>query len=172
MKKNVNIIGGGCAGFSLAKNLRNNKNLRIKIYDKDHNHEHYWGFWNFNIVKDAFNLSEKNWNKWKIISSNKEKTFFSSKHAYCALMRNRWINYCKKLCKDAKVSIINKRITENDNRLYLGKKEIAGDMIFDSRQPKNEKNVMLQHFYGLTVVSNRKVFDDSTAILMDFRWGL
>ena len=84
-------------------------------------------------------------------------------------MRNRWINYCKKLCKDAKVSIINKRITENDNRLYLGKKEIAGDMIFDSRQPKNEKNVMLQHFYGLTVVSNRKVFDDSTAILMDFR---
>ncbi|MGB1864008.1 MAG: lycopene cyclase family protein, partial [Candidatus Puniceispirillum sp.] len=41
--------------------------------------------------------------------------------------------------------------------------------IFDSRPPKVADGVMLQHFVGFEVRAAAGSFDDSTAILMDFR---
>ena len=39
----------------------------------------------------------------------------------------------------------------------------------DSRPPRASRNAMLQHFLGQEIEVERPVFDDSTAILMDFR---
>ena len=46
--------------------------------------------------------------------------------------------------------------------------DIENDVIFDSRPPRMNGKVMLQHFYGVEVETKMPVFDDSKAILMDF----
>ncbi|GIR00728.1 MAG: hypothetical protein CM15mP9_4310 [Methanobacteriota archaeon] len=42
-------------------------------------------------------------------------------------------------------------------------------LTFDSRPPRASRNAMLQHFLGQEVIVDKPVFDDTTAILMDFR---
>ena len=47
MKKTIEIIGGGCAGFSLVKRAKELKEFNIKLYTymkENKNVDHYWGF--------------------------------------------------------------------------------------------------------------------------------
>ena len=58
MKKNIQIIGGGCAGFSLAKYSRQLKDYEVEIYENKNNkidNDHYWGFWRTSTMKEASN---------------------------------------------------------------------------------------------------------------------
>ena len=59
------------------------------------------------------------------------------------------------------------------NDVKIISEEEAGKMnpklTFDSRPPRASRNAMLQHFLGQEIEVDRPVFDDSTAILMDFR---
>ena len=169
MKKNIQIIGGGCAGLSLAKYLNQLKDYEIKVYENKNNkiiNDHYWGFWKINSMNEAFKISEKKWHRWKIISYEEENFFNSEKYPYCALTRKNWLNYCKKL---SNVKIINKKVIKKDNKFFLGDKKLKGNFIFDSRQPDLNENVMLQHFHGTIIECKEKVFDSNVATLMDFR---
>ena len=60
MKKTIEIIGGGCAGFSLAKRAKELKEFNIKLYtylNENKNVDHYWGFWNTKKTDDALKKS-------------------------------------------------------------------------------------------------------------------
>ena len=172
MKKNIQIIGGGCAGFSLARYSNQLKDYEIEIYEDKNNkidNDHYWGFWQTSDMKEASKVSEKKWYGWKIINYDKENYFYSDNHPYCALTRKNWITYCKKLIKKSDVRIIHKKIIQKDNNLFLGDNKLNGNFIFDSRQPNLNKNILLQHFYGTVIECKEEVFDKKIAILMDFR---
>ena len=47
--------------------------------------------------------------------------------------------------------------------------QMSPKLTFDSRPPRASRNAMLQHFLGQEVIVDKPVFDDNTAILMDFR---
>ena len=172
MTKTIEIIGGGCAGFSLIKRAKELKGFEIKLYTdikETENYDHYWGFWNTKKTTDAFKNSEKIWYKWKIITEEKEKLFETSNYPYCAISRKKWINNCRILSKNFNVKIVNQKVIEKNNNFYAGNEKLAGDFIFDSRQPKIKNNILLQHFHGLTLDFEEDVFDENIAVLMDFR---
>ena len=172
MKKNIQIIGGGCAGFSLAKYSRQLKDYEVEIYENKNNkidNDHYWGFWRTSTMKEASKISEQKWHRWKIINYDKENHFYSDNYPYCAVTRKNWITYCKKLSNQSNVKIINKKIIEKDNILFVGDNKLNGNFIFDSRHPNINENIMLQHFHGTVVECKEEVFDKRIATLMDFR---
>ena len=47
--------------------------------------------------------------------------------------------------------------------------ELETETVFDSRPQLTSKGTLYQHFVGWTIQSSTPIFDDSTAILMDFR---
>ncbi len=172
MKKTIEIIGGGCAGFTFIKNAKHLKNFKIKIYtdlkEKAFSN-HYWSFWNTMQTFDASIKAERKWYKWKIITNESEKIFQSSSYPYCTISRRKWIKSCELMSKNFNVKIINETVVKKNKYYYAGEKKLKGDFIFDSRPPKFKKNTMLQHFYGLVFDFEENIFDEDTAILMDFR---
>lgn len=89
MKRVIDIIGGGCAGFSLAKHAKSLKNYTINLYTlgEAEKKDHYWGFWKSNKIENLSNKPVKSWYNWKIINHNDENTFHSKQHPYCVIRK-------------------------------------------------------------------------------------
>ncbi len=171
MTKVIDIIGGGCAGFSLAKEAKNLKKFKVNIYTGGlkNNTDHYWGFWKHDVIEKSSNNIEKIWYNWKIITSNNEKIFYSKEHPYCVIRKKNWLDHSKYLANKFKVNIINKKVIEKKNNYFVDQKKLDGNFIFDSRLPNLNDDVLLQHFLGIEVECKEEKFDENTAILMDFR---
>ena len=172
-KLEINIIGGGCAGFSLARFSKSLKDYNFKLYlgdKKEKSQNHFWSFWKNNYVQDAYNNADHIWNKWAIITNNSNQTLSSKIYPYCALKSKSWIDYCQKKAIAGNVEIIEEKVFEKNNNFYtINNVKISGEYIFDSRPPMIPKNSLLQHFIGCVVHSKKNIFKTSTAILMDFR---
>ena len=57
IKKEINIIGGGCAALSLARLIRKLPNYKSNLFignKNKANKDHFWGFWKVKINDDAF----------------------------------------------------------------------------------------------------------------------
>ena len=168
--KNINIFGGGCAGFSFIRRSQEVKDASFKFYLGTENDEkdHYWGFWSNKYSNDFDKICLK-WNKWKIINYRNEKTFYSNQHPYCLINKKKWINFCKGKIHNSNVKMIKKKVEDINSKFFVDKKLIEGDYFFDCRNITFNKNILLQHFIGLTIETNENKFDPSTVILMDFR---
>ena len=74
VKKEVHIIGAGCAGLSLAKYLSatsNSNEYEIKFYgqkSKAFDNPHYWSFWSDQISLPVSQAIKKKWYQWQIVS--------------------------------------------------------------------------------------------------------
>ena len=87
IKKKINIIGGGCAGYSFIRRLDEIKNYKFNIYTGNQSdQDHFWGFWASEDTKDFDQICLK-WNSWKIINFQGESIFQSTKHPYCVINR-------------------------------------------------------------------------------------
>ena len=124
MTKVIDIIGGGCAGFSLAKEAKNLKKFKVNIYTGGlkNNTDHYWGFWKHDVIEKSSNNIEKIWYNWKIITSNNEKIFYSKEHPYCVIRKKNWLDHSKYLANKFKVNIINKKVIEKKNNYFVDQK--------------------------------------------------
>ncbi len=58
---------------------------------------------------------------------------------------------------------------KKNGNLFVKNKKIKGHLVFDSRPPKIPSNILLQHFEGFVVTSEKDVFDEEIVTLMDFR---
>ena len=158
-KADVILLGAGCANLSLAARANELINYEFTIIDPgiytDQNH--IWGFWRMPWLANTKPISRKSWYKWKIISENKSITHSTEVFPYTAINRNDWTDDCKK-------KAINNDIKFKDKFTKKYKSQII-----DSRPPKVPINNMLQHFVGHEVQTEKDVFDDTTAVLMDFR---
>ena len=78
-----------------------------------------------------------------------------------------------KLCLDQtnknQLKFFNNNVIKKKSNLFFKNSKLEGDLFLDSRKPDFQKNTMLQHFIGLTIKSEKNIFDSSTVILMDFR---
>ena len=158
------IIGGGCAGLSLAYELEIHKKLENKtlaIIDprNDYKRDKTWSFWK--VINHNFDdCIKKSWNNFSI------KTFNNFKDIKCDNFPYQSIDselFYKK---------INDVLKENKNiNFYKNIKDINTDnsFIFNSVPSfKIDKNNIWQHFHGIEIETQDSFFDDTIINLMDF----
>ena len=175
IKKEINIIGGGCAALSLARLIRNLPNYKFNLFigkKNKTNKDHFWGFWKVKINDDAYKKANHVWSKWSINTNDSKHILTSVKHPYCVIKRKKWLGICKKQLPSQKYTILENDVLEKDGQLFVKNKKINGDLVFDSRPPKIPSNILLQHFEGFVVTSEKDVFDEDIVTLMDFRLSL
>lgn len=172
INKEINIIGGGCAAFSFARLSNLLPNYRFNLFvgeNRNKQKDHFWGFWKNNFNDEAFINANHTWTKWAIQTKNSQLILESEKHPYCVIKRQKWLDLCKRKCKNKKIKIFENDVYEKSGKLFTHDQKIEGDLIFDSRPPIIPDNILLQHFVGFVINSKKDVFDEKTVILMDFR---
>ena len=172
INKEINIIGGGCSALSLARLINKLPNYKFNLFlgDKNKiNKDHFWGFWKFEINEDAYDNANHVWSKWSINTNDSKHILTSMKHPYCVIKRHLWLEICRKQLQSEKTTIFENDVLEKDDKLFIKNNKIKGNLVFDSRPPKLPSNVLLQHFEGFVVTSNKDVFDEKLVTLMDFR---
>ena len=158
------ILGGGCAGLSLAyeldiNNKINNKKLAIVEIRDEYKRDKTWSFWKVN----NHNFDDciiKSWNNFSINSKSGSHEVLNRDFPYQTI--DSGLFYKKILNKIGQ----NKNIEffKNTNQLNLDY-----PIIFNSI-PDEEKyeNKLWQHFKGIEIETSKNFFDDNILNLMDF----
>ena len=158
------IIGGGCAGLSLAYELEihrklENKTLAIIEPRQEYKKDKTWSFWK--VIPHNFNdCVKKNWRNFSINVPAKTKHLECSNYPYQSI--DSGLFYEK----------IIKKLKENKNIIfYKNIKEISlnNSFIFNSVPSIKTDNANLwQHFCGVEIETKNNFFDDKIINLMDF----
>ncbi len=158
------IIGGGCAGLSLAYQLEINDKLRDKTLAiietrKDYKRDKTWSFWK--VFDHKFeDCVIKTWNNFSINTSDDSQELVSEKFPYQSIDSGKF--YEK----------INLKISQNPNiNFFKNISEINTDsaLIFNSvYDGELDKSKLWQHFQGIEIETPKDIFDDEILNLMDF----
>ncbi len=158
------IIGGGCAGLSLAYELEiegklKNKTLAIIELREKYKRDKTWSFWkvfNHNFEDCVI----KSWNNFTVNSSESYHELTNKNFPYQSIDSGRF--YEK----------INSKLSANPNvNFFKNLKEINSEnsMIFNSVfENKPDKSELWQHFQGVEIETAKDIFDDEILNLMDF----
>lgn len=170
------IIGGGCAGLSLALSLSSkelNKTILILELRQEYVADRTWCFWN--VQEHPFEtLVEYSWKTWEVQWNQKKLSLTSSKFEYQCISSERFYQEAtSQLKKMPNVTLLmNSKVTEMTERSSdVLIKTSAGVFncatVFDSSQ-EGAKADLLQHFHGWKVCSQNAIFNPNTVTLMDF----
>jgi len=158
------IIGGGCAGLSLAYELQINDKLKDKTLAiveprKKYERDKTWSFWkvfNHNFEDCVI----KRWNNFTINISEKFHELNNKEFPYQSIDSGKF--YAK----------INSKLSENPNINFFEnineintEKALVFNSVFDD---KLDKSKLWQHFQGIEIETSRDIFDDEIMNLMDF----
>ena len=158
------IIGGGCAGLSLAYELEIHKKLKNKTLAiieprKEYKRDKTWSFWK--VTPHNFDdCVKKNWTNFSINITGNTNRLECNSYPYQSI--DSGLFYVK----------INNKLRENGNISFFNDlKEINSEnsFIFNS-VPTLKKNYLnlWQHFCGVEIESESDFFDDGIFNLMDF----
>jgi lycopene beta-cyclase len=158
------IIGGGCAGLSLAYELEIHNKLKDKSlaiieprleYKKDKT----WSFWK-TIDHNFEDCVKKSWKNFSINIPNKTKYLKCDKLPYQSI--DSELFYEK----------INSALKQNQNISFykdIGEISSNNSFIFNSVPSiGSAENKLWQHFKGVEIETTKNVFDDEVINLMDF----
>ncbi len=158
------IIGGGCAGLSLAYELEIHNKLKDKslaIIEPRLEYKKYktWSFWK-TIDHNFEDCVKKSWKNFSINIPNKTKYLKCDKLPYQSI--DSELFYEK----------INSALKQNQNiNFYKDIGEISSNnsFIFNSVPSMGSaENKLWQHFKGVEIETTKNVFDDEVINLMDF----
>ncbi len=158
------ILGGGCAGLSLAYSLEINKKLNDKTLAIVETRDEYkrdktWSFWK---VSDH-NFEDcviKSWNNFSINSKLGAHEVINKDYPYQAIDSGL---FYKKVLNEIKQ---NKNIQFFKN---IDQINLDNSFIFNSIPSKEDYQVNLwQHFKGIEIETEKDTFDDEIFNLMDF----
>ena len=158
------IIGGGCAGLSLAYELEIHNKLKDKSlaiieprleYKKDKT----WSFWK-TTDHNFEDCVKKSWKNFSVNIPNKTKYLRCDKLPYQSI--NSRLFYEK----------INSTLKQNKNISFykdISEISINNSFIFNSVPSiESAENKLWQHFKGVEIETTKNVFDDEVINLMDF----
>ena len=158
------IIGGGCAGLSLAYELEINDKLKDKTLAIIETREEYkrdktWSFWK--VFNHNFNdCVIKSWNNFTINSPDSSHELTNEKFPYQSIDSGK---FYKK---------INSKLSTNSNiSFYKNLSEINSEnsIIFNSVHDKElDISKLWQHFQGIEIETPKNIFDEEIINLMDF----
>ncbi len=158
------IVGGGCAGLSLAYELEIhkkliNKTLAIIEPRDEYKRDKTWSFWKI-IPHNFDDCVKKNWKNFSINIPNKTNFLECKKYPYQSI--DSGLFYKK----------INETLKKNRNiNFFKSISDINSEnsFIFNSVPELNiNNNGLWQHFYGVEVETKNNFFDDEIINLMDF----
>tara|TARA_A100001015_G_scaffold97702_1_gene108484 strand:+ start:2335 stop:3402 length:1068 start_codon:yes stop_codon:yes gene_type:complete len=158
------IIGGGCAGLSLAYELEINGKLKDKTLAiveprKEYNRDKTWSFWK--VFDHNFeDCVIKSWNSFTINSSESSQELICKKFPYQSIDSGKF--YEK----------INSKLSSNPNISFfknLNEINSKNSIIFNSVfKGKLDRSRLWQHFQGVEIETAKDIFDDEILNLMDF----
>ena len=158
------IIGGGCAGLSLAYELEVNNKLKEKTLAIIENRNQYnrdktWSFWK--VFDHNFeDCVIKNWNNFTINTPGSSQMLKSNKYPYQSIDSGK---FYKK---------INSKLSSNSNIVFfknLSEINSVNSIIFNSVfEGETDKSKLWQHFQGIEIETQKNMFDDEVLNLMDF----
>ena len=158
------IIGGGCAGLSLAYELEihekfKNKTLAIIEPRNDYIRDKTWSFWKV-AAHNFEDCVKHSWSNLSVNIPNQTKYVQCDNSPYqsidSGLFYEKIINTLKKNTNINFFKNINEISTENS-------------FIFNSvTNVSDSKNDLWQHFSGIEIETNKDVFDNQIFNLMDF----
>ena len=158
------IIGGGCAGLSLAYELEINDKLKEKTLAIIENREEYkrdktWSFWK--VFDHNFeDCVIKSWSNFTINTAENSNELTNKKFPYQSIDSGK---FYKK---------INSKLSTNSNiSFFRNLNEVNSDnsIIFNSIFEKElDKSDLWQHFQGIEIETPKNIFDDEIINLMDF----
>lgn len=158
------IVGGGCAGLSLAYELEINDKLKEKTLAIIETREQYkrdktWSFWkvfNHNFEDCVI----KSWNNFTINTAESSYELTNKKFPYQSIDSGK---FYKK---------INSKLSTNSNISFfrnLNEINSENSIIFNSIFEKElDKSELWQHFQGIEIETPKNIFDEEIINLMDF----
>ena len=158
------IIGGGCAGLSLAYELNihsklQNKTLAIIEHREEYKKDKTWSFWK--VLSHNFeDCVKKSWDNFTINISNHTNHIKCNNTPYQTI--DSGLFYQK---------IINNLKENNNISFFKNINEINTDNSFIFNSVSNiadNKSNLWQHFSGYEIETNKDFFDDQIFNLMDF----
>ena len=158
------IIGGGCAGLSLAYELEIHEKLKDKTLAiieprKEYKRDKTWSFWK--VAPHNFDdCVKKNWENFSVNISGKTNYLECKNFPYQSI--DSGLFYEK----------INNKLKKNENIfLFKNLEEVntQNSLVFNS-VPIIEKNYLnlWQHFCGVEIKTDNDIFDEKIFNLMDF----
>jgi len=158
------IIGGGCAGLSLAYELEihnklKNKTLVIIEPRLEYKKDKTWSFWK-TTSHNFEDCVKKSWKNFSINIPNKTKYLACDKLPYQSI--DSGLFYEK----------INSTLKKNQNISFykdIGEISLNNSFVFNSIPSiGSAENKLWQHFKGIEIETTKNVFDDEIISLMDF----
>ena len=158
------IVGGGCAGLSLAYELEINDKLKDKTLAiieprKEYKRDKTWSFWK--VFDHNFeDCIIKSWNHFTINTSEDSHELINKKFPYQSIDSGKF--YEK----------INLKLSNNPNINFF--KNLKGinlenSLIFNSVfAGELNKSELWQHFQGIEIETEKDIFDEEILNLMDF----
>jgi lycopene beta-cyclase len=177
MTRQLAILGGGCAGLTLAAKANAMPDLRMMVIehpDYAKAQDHNWGCWAVDGMQDAHQMARKTWHRWAINTDKKTIVQTAQHFPYMAISSAAWKGHCRITAKRQGVEFQSARLSQIDQdqtgfRLIADQHLPHCHQIADSRTPDLPDGIMLQHFRGIEVLAENPVFDPDCAVLMDFR---
>ena len=158
------IIGGGCAGLSLAyeldaKNKLKDKTLAIIETRSDYKRDKTWSFWK--VMDHNFeDCVIKSWDNFSVNTETGHHEVKNKDYPYQTIDSGL---FYEKILKQIS---LNKNIKFYKNTENLN---IQNSIIFNSIPPKSNSELNLwQHFKGVEIKTEKNIFDDEIFNLMDF----
>ena len=158
------IIGGGCAGLSLAYELELhnkllNKTLAIIEPRQDYKRDKTWSFWK--VYDHNFqDCVIKSWNNFSINTSDTSHELKNEKYPYQSINSEKFYNK------------INLKLSANKNIQFfknIDELNTTNSIIFNSvYEGSADRSKLWQHFQGIEIETNKNIFDDQILNLMDF----
>ena len=162
------IIGGGCAGLSLAYELEINNKLKDKTLAiielrQEYKRDKTWSFWK--VFDHNFeDCVIKSWNNFTINTSEGSQELKNEKYPYQSIDSGK---FYKK---------INLQLSNNPNvNFFKNLDEIKSEnsLIFNSViKDELDKSELWQHFQGVEIETQKDIFDDEILNLMDYELQL
>ncbi len=158
------IIGGGCAGLSLAYELEinnklKNKNLAIIESRENYKRDKTWSFWK--VCDHNFDdCVIKNWKSFTINTSKEILELSSNKYPYQSIDSGKFYEKIKSTLSKNKNIVFLK----NYNEINLDNSIIFNSVI----EGEADKSKIWQHFQGVEIETQKEIFDDEIINLMDF----
>ncbi len=177
------IVGGGCAGLSLAVRMAQNpffsdKKIIIIEEDKKETDDRTWCFWE---KKSNFfeKIVSKRWSDVYFYSQFFSKKLKLSPYEYKMIRGIDFYDYCKKeIAQSSNIQWISEKVNRvgEDNEVpyaIVNGQKIKSKYIFNSirfEEPDyTESHNLLQHFKGCYIETKTPFFNPEEATLMDFR---
>ncbi len=162
---NYVIIGGGCAGLSLAyeldiHNKLDDKTLAIIEPRDNYKRDKTWSFWKVN-QHNFDDCIKKKWNEFSIKTNSDSKIIKCDQFPYESI--DSGLFYDK----------INTRLKKNKNINFfknIKDLDISSSFIFNSLPSLKEESDsnLWQHFHGIEIETKEACFNERTVNLMDF----